>query len=75
MARRLTKNDIISNIYYDPAEGFGSVKAILKRAKEEDSTITTNDVKAFLKNNPTSRLESTEDTIPTQHPLPVFSIR
>ena len=56
MARRLTKNDIISNIYYDPAEGFGSVKDILKRAKEEDSTITTNDVKAFLKKQPNKQI-------------------
>ena len=53
MARRLSKSDIISNIYYDPAEGFGSVKDILERAKEEDPTITTKD---FLKKQPNKQI-------------------
>ena len=57
MERRLSKNDIISNIYYDPAKGFGSVKDILKQAKEQDSTITTNDVKAWLKKQPNQQIK------------------
>ena len=35
MAKRLTKNDIISNVYYDVNEGFGSVQETLKKAKEK----------------------------------------
>ena len=75
MARRLTKNDIISNIYYDPAEGFGSVKDILKRRRKKTPPSTPMMLKTFLKSNRTNRLESTEGTIPTQHPSPAFSIR
>ena len=56
MARRLGKDDIISNIYYDPAEGFGSAKDVYKRAKEEDPTITIQDVRAFLKKQPNKQI-------------------
>lgn len=56
MARRLSKDDIISNIYYDPAEGFGSAKDVRKRAKEEDPTITIQDVRAFLKKQPNKQI-------------------
>ena len=58
MAREISKDDIISNVYYDPAEGFGSVKFkdILKKAKEKDSSITTNDVRALLKRQPNKQI-------------------
>ena len=56
MARRLSKDDIISNIYYDPAEGFGSARDVHKRAKEEDPTITIQDVRAFLKKQPNKQI-------------------
>ena len=49
---RLTKDQIISNIYYDLDEGFGSTQATHKKAKEEDPTITLEDVKTFLKKQP-----------------------
>ena len=56
MARRLSKEDIICNIYYDPAEGFGSAKDVLKKAKEEDRSITLKDVASFLKKQPNKQI-------------------
>ena len=49
---RLMKDQIISNIYYDLDEGFGSTQATHKKAKEEDPKITLDDVKNFLKKQP-----------------------
>ena len=57
MARRLTKEQIISNVYYDLEKGFGSIQDTLKQAKEQDPSITRVDVETFMKNNPTNRLE------------------
>ena len=44
---RLTKDQVISNIYYDLDEGFGSTQATHENAKEEDPAITLDDVKSF----------------------------
>ena len=34
MARRLSRDDIISNVYYNLETGFGSINETLKKAKE-----------------------------------------
>lgn len=52
----MTKEQQISNIYYDPAEGFGSASDVLKKAKEKDATITMQDVRAFLKKQPNKQI-------------------
>lgn len=52
----MSKEQQISNIYYDPAEGFGSASDVLKRAKENDPTITMQDVRAFLKKQPNKQI-------------------
>ena len=39
MARRLTKEQVISNAYYDLEKGFGSIQGTLKQAKEKDPSI------------------------------------
>ena len=49
MARRLTKEQIISNVYYDLEKGFGSVQDTLKQAKEQDPSIARVDVETFMK--------------------------
>lgn len=36
VARRLSNEDIISIIFYDPAEGFGSARDVLEKAEEKD---------------------------------------
>lgn len=56
MARPLSKEQRISNIHYDPAEGFGSASDILKKAKEDDPTITMQNVRAFLKKQPNKQI-------------------
>ena len=40
MARALTKEQVISNAYYDIDRGFGSIRETLKQAKEQDPSIT-----------------------------------
>lgn len=57
MARRLTREQIISNVYYDVEDGFGSAQATLKRAKQDDPTITLDDVKNFLKKQPNKQIK------------------
>ena len=59
---RLTKDQIISNIYYDLDEGFGSTQATHKKAKEEDPTITLDDVKSFLKKQPNKQIKNYKGT-------------
>ena len=57
MARRLTREQIISNVNYDVEDGFGSAQATLKRAKQDDPTITLDDVKNFLKKQPNKQIK------------------
>ena len=57
---RLTKDQIISNIYLD--EGFGSTQATHKKATEEDPTITLDDVKSFLKKQPNKQIKNYRGT-------------
>ena len=59
---RLTKDQIIINIYYDLDEGFGSTQATHKKAKEEDPTITLEDVKSFLKKQPNKQTKNYRGT-------------
>ena len=48
-----SSSQLISNIYCNLDEGFGSTEATHKKAKEEDATITLEDVKSsFLKKQP-----------------------
>ncbi len=43
-ARRLSKKQIISNQNCDVGEGFGSIQATLKNARQEDPAMTKEDV-------------------------------
>ena len=56
MARRLTKEQVISNAYYDLETGFGSIQDTLKQAKEQDPTITRVDVETFMKKQPNKQI-------------------
>ena len=49
MARRLSRDDIISNVYYNLETGFGSINETLKKAKEQDPTINKVDVDNFMR--------------------------
>ena len=68
MARRLSRDDIISNVYYNLETGFGSINETLKKAKEQDQSINRVDVENFMRNSPTNRLENTGVQTPTPHP-------
>ena len=52
MARRLTKEQVISNVYYDLEDGFGSIQETYKKAKAQDTEITLDDVKKFMTKQP-----------------------
>ena len=44
------KQDIIKNVYYDPA-GFDGIKKTFEDARKKDKTITLDDVRTFFKTN------------------------
>ena len=46
----MSKQEIISNVYYDRA-GYGSRQRTLKEAREKDKSITIDDVNEFFKKN------------------------
>ena len=56
MARRLTKEQIISNIFYDVEDGFGSKQATLAKARKEDPSITKEDVDKFMRRQPNKQI-------------------
>ena len=62
MARRLTKEQIISNVYYDLEKGFGSIQDTLKQAKEQDPSITRVDVETFMKKQPNKQIRGYRDS-------------
>ena len=56
MARRLSKDDSISNVYYDLENGFGSIDETLKKAKAEDPSINRVDVSEWMKKHPNKQI-------------------
>ena len=57
MARRLTKEQIISNIYYNVDTGFGSVQETLRKARQQEPTITKEDVDKFMREQPNKQVK------------------
>ena len=62
MAGRLTKEQIISNVFYDVEEGFGSIQATLKKARQEDPTTTKEDVEKFMRKQPNKQVKNYRGT-------------
>jgi hypothetical protein len=48
----LSKEDNISNIYYDLQDGYGSIKNTFDQAKKKDPSITYEDVQTWMKKQP-----------------------
>ena len=48
----ITKEDIISNVYYDLETGYGSVKNTFDQAKKVDPSIKLEDVQTWMKQQP-----------------------
>lgn len=63
MARReLTKDQIISNIYYNNETGFGSIQETFKKAKAENPEITITDVREFMRKQPNKQIKGYRGT-------------
>ena len=48
--RELSKDDLLSNLYYDSDKGYGNAQSLYKQAQEEDITISLEYVKNWIKN-------------------------
>ena len=48
----LTKDLIISNVYYDLESGYGSIKDNFEQVKKGDPTIQYEDVKTWMNKHP-----------------------
>ena len=49
---KLTKGDIISNVYYDIETGYGSTKSTFEQARKVDPSIKLEDVQTWMKQQP-----------------------
>ena len=56
MAKRLSRDDIISNVYDNFETGFGSINETLKKAKEQDPSIIRVDVENFTRKQPNKQI-------------------
>ena len=52
MPQTITKDDTISNIYYDLEDGYGSVKNTFEKAQKADPSILLEDVQTWMKRQP-----------------------
>ena len=52
----MSRNDIISNVYYNLDAGFGSINETFKKAKEQDPSINRVDVENFMKKQPNKQI-------------------
>ena len=74
MARRLSRDDTISNVYYNLETGFGSINETLKKAKEQDPTINRVDVENFMRKQPNKQIRTYRGSN-SYSPTPHFSQR
>jgi hypothetical protein len=62
MARRLTQDQVISNVYYDLERGFGSIQETYKKAKAQDIEIILDDVRKFMSKQPNNQIKGYKGT-------------
>jgi hypothetical protein len=55
--KRLTKDDIIKEVYYDITDGYGSIQSTYKKAKEINNTITFDEVKKWMSRQPNGQIK------------------
>ena len=48
----ITKDQMISNVYYDVQDDYGSVKNTFEQARQKDKSITLEDVQKWMKQQP-----------------------
>ncbi len=56
--RKITKADIIKDVYYDVSDGYGSIQTTYKRAKELNNNIKLDEVKTFPKQQPNHQIKN-----------------
>ena len=56
--RKLTKDDIIANVYYDVEDGYGSINNTFKRAKEINKYIELDEVRQWMKKQPNKQIKN-----------------
>ena len=44
------KTKILADIFYHPRTGFGGIEQVLRQAKQQDASISREDVRAFIAN-------------------------
>ena len=57
MAGRLTKENTVSNVYYNLEEGFGSIQETYRKAKAKDPSIILDDVRNFMRKQPNKQIK------------------
>ena len=62
MARWLTKEQVISNTYYDVEGGFGSIQETYEKAKQKDPEISLDDVKQSMTKEPNKQIKGYRGT-------------
>ena len=55
--KKLSNEEILSNIYYDLEKGYGSVRSLYELAKEEGATTTLEEVRHFMKKQPNKQIK------------------
>ena len=63
----LSKDELLSNLYYDLDKGFGCAQSLYKRGHEEDITISLEYVKNWITINLINKEKVTKDTIHIKH--------
>ena len=63
----LSKDDLLSNLYYDLDKGYGSAHSLYKQAQEEDIHISLEYVKNWIKNNLIHKEKVTKVTTVIKH--------
>ena len=68
----LSKDDLLSNLYYDLESGYGSIQSLYKQAKEKDSSILLEDVKTWMKTQPNKQRTNYKFTNSYKAPFPRY---
>jgi hypothetical protein len=68
----LSKDDLLSNLYYDLESGYGSIQSLYTQAKENDSSILLEDVKTWMKKQPNKQRKNYKFTNSYKAPFPRF---
>ena len=72
MPQPVTKDDTISNIYYDLEDGYGSVKNTFEQAQKADPSILLEDVQKWMKRQPNKQRRSYRGSNSYTAPFPRF---